>query len=139
MNITCVGGLSINFGGRDFKTYEPCTYLGYINNLNNQVNDLRGELAATGAALAAAEAQLPCPEAQVIECEEVNAPMLTTVRFAINSAKVSPVEMVNVYNVAEYMKANPDTRIVITGFADQGYRHGSIQSGTFGAPCADCI
>lgn len=120
VNITCVGGLSINFGGREFKTYEPCTYLGYINNLNNQVNDLRGELAATGAALAAAEAQLPCPEPQVIECEEVvNAPMLSTVRFAINSAKVSPMEMVNVYNVAEYMKANPDARIVITGFADK--------------------
>ncbi|MDE7443396.1 MAG: OmpA family protein, partial [Muribaculaceae bacterium] len=120
INTQVTGGISIKFGGRDFQTYEPCSYLGYINNLNNQVNALRGELAATATALAAAEAQLPCPEVPtVVECAEVNAPMLSTVRFAINSAKVTSMEMVNVYNVAEYMKANPNVNVVITGFADK--------------------
>lgn len=27
--------------------------------------------------------------------------------------------MVNVYNIAEYMKANPDARIVVRGYADK--------------------
>ncbi|MDE7143419.1 MAG: OmpA family protein, partial [Muribaculaceae bacterium] len=47
------------------------------------------------------------------------APLMSTVRFSLNSAKVSAMEMVNVYNVAEYMKANPDANIVITGYADK--------------------
>lgn len=121
INTQVTGGFTIKFGGREFQTYEPCSYISYINNLNNQVNDLRGELAATATALAAAQAQLPCPEvvAAVADCPEVAAPMLSTVRFSISSAKVTPMEMVNVYNVAEYMKANPDVNVVITGFADK--------------------
>ena len=59
ISLSAVGGFTFYIGGRDFKSYNPCDYLGYINNLNNQVNDLRGELATTAAALAAAEAQLP--------------------------------------------------------------------------------
>lgn len=122
VNISAIGGFNINFGeGRAYKSYSPCDYVGYINTLNNQVNDLRGELAATGAALAAAESQLPCPEVvntAVVE-EVVPAPMLTTVRFSINSAVVTPTEMVNVYNVAEYLKANPEVNVVISGYADE--------------------
>lgn len=116
------GGFTINIGGKSFKTYDPCADAAYIASLNDQVNDLREELAVTAAALAAAESQLPCPQVQpapapapVVE----SAPMLTTVRFTINSAKVTPMEMVNVYNVAEYMKANPNAKVTITGYADK--------------------
>ncbi len=45
--------------------------------------------------------------------------LLPTVRFKINSAYVSSEEMVNVYNVAEYLKANPNTSIVVRGYADE--------------------
>lgn len=118
-NISIYGGFNINFGGRNFTGYNPCEYLGYINSLNQQVNDLRGQLATTAAALAAAEAQLPCPE--VVEAEEVivNAPMLATVRFRIDSARISDEEMVNVYNVAEYLKANPNATVTVQGYADK--------------------
>ena len=116
------GGLTFNIGGKSFQTYDPCAEAAYISSLNDQVNDLREELAVTTAALAAAESQLPCPEvkpapapAPVVEA----APMLTTVRFSINSARVTPMEMVNVYNVAEYMKKNPDAKVTITGYADK--------------------
>ncbi len=64
-NLSVYGGFNINFGGRKFTGYNPCEYLGYINSLNQQVNDLRGTLATTAAALAAAEAQLPCPEVEI--------------------------------------------------------------------------
>ena len=51
--------------------------------------------------------------------KKATAVMMSTVRFTINSAKVSQMEMVNVYNVAEYLKANPDVKIVIKGYADK--------------------
>lgn len=118
-NITAIGGLSFNIGARNYTAYNPCENLEYINQLNNQVNDLRGQVAATTAALAAAEAQLPCPETVQQEVAQGAAPMLTTVRFTINSAEISSEEMVNVYNVAEYLKANPGTTIAIAGYADK--------------------
>lgn len=121
INIAALGGFNFNIGGSNFKTYNPCNDLAYIGSLNGQINTLRGELATTAAALAAAESQLPCPEVVVQECPEVVevAPMLTTVRFTINSAKISDTEMVNVFNVAEYMKANPEINVIIKGYADK--------------------
>ena len=121
MNLSVIGGFSFNIGGADFKSYNPCDYVSYIANLNNQVNDLRGALATTSAALAAAEAQLPCPEIQFQEKNTVieAAPMMATVRFNINSARIRNEEMVNVYNVAEWMKANPEQNVVICGYADK--------------------
>lgn len=119
VNLQAIGGFTFNFGGRRHQAYNPCEYLGYIKGLNDQVNSLRGELAATAAALAAAEAQLPCPEAVTVVEESQPAPMLAAVRFKLNSAVVSPMEMVNVYNVAEYLKANPDVKLFIDGYADK--------------------
>lgn len=116
-NLTAIGGFNFNLGGSDFKSYNPCDYLGYINSLNNQVNDLRGELATTAAALAAAEAQLPCPDVQVTET--VQAPLLSTVRFKINSDVIQDYEKVNVYNIAQWMKANPGANVTIAGYADK--------------------
>lgn len=122
INLTMTGGFTVNFGGRDYKSYNPCDYVGYINNLNNQVNDLRGALAATSAALATAEAQLPCPPV-VSETNEVvevaPTPLMATVRFRINSARISSEEQVNVYNIAQWMKANPDQNVTIMGYADK--------------------
>ena len=42
-----------------------------------------------------------------------------TVSFAINSATVSQREMVNVYNVAHWLKDNPNCKVTITGYADR--------------------
>jgi len=120
INVTANAGFTITFGGRDYQSYNPCDYLGYINNLNGQVNDLRGALATTAAALAAAEAQLPCPE--VIETATTvveAAPLMATVRFSLNSSKISDTEMVNVFNIAEWMKANPEQNVAIVGYADR--------------------
>ena len=119
VNLTAIGGLTFNFGGRHFDTVNPCNYLDYINKLNGQVNALRGELASTAAALAACEAQLPCPEVKQVECPENPSAMLSAVRFSLNSSKIAKREMVNVYNVAEWMKANKDAKVSINGYADK--------------------
>lgn len=120
IDLSAVGGIAYHFNGSSFQSYNPCDYIEYLNNANNQINDLRSALATTGAALAAAESQLPCPEVTVSETEIVNnVTLLPTVRFKINSAYVSSEEMVNVFNVAEYLKANPDVNIVVRGYADK--------------------
>jgi len=120
INIQTTGGFSFNLGGVNYKAYNACKDIAYINSLNNQVNALRGDLAATSAALAAAQAQLPCPETVAVECPETEAaPMMSTVRFSINSAKITDAEMVNVFNTAEYLKANPSVNVLIQGYADK--------------------
>ncbi|MDE7136682.1 MAG: OmpA family protein [Muribaculaceae bacterium] len=124
IDISAIGGFSFNIGGSDFKTYNRCADLAYISSLNNQVNSLRNDLAATATALATAESQLPCPDVApvqetVVEQTNIIGPMMSTVRFSINSAEISNEEMVNVFNVAEYLKANPEVNVSIVGFADE--------------------
>ncbi|MCM1004689.1 MAG: OmpA family protein [Prevotella sp.] len=117
-NVAAIGGFNINFGGRGWGTFNECDYMNKIADLNNQVNGLRSELLATSQALAACEAQLPCPE-PVVQKDCANAPLMTTVRFTINSAKIMPTEEVNVYNMAEWLKANPNEKVNIVGYADK--------------------
>ncbi len=86
--------------------------------LNNEVNNLRAENLASAQTIAALESQLPCPE-PVVQKDCANAPLMTTVRFTINSDKIMPTEEVNVYNMAEWLKANPDQKVVVVGYADK--------------------
>lgn len=116
-NVAVVGGFNFNIGGRGFGTFNQCNYVSQIAALNGQVNDLRAQLLACGAEVAALQAQLPCPEPVVKDCPST--PLMTTVRFTINSAKIMPTEEVNVYNMAEWMKANPNEKVVICGYADK--------------------
>ena len=127
VNITAIGGFTINFGGRNFKAYNPCGDLEYVMELNHKVNELRAALDVTSAALAEAEAQLPCPDVKpTVVHKPATAPapapdiiLLSTVRFSRNSADITDAEMVNVYNVAEWLKENPKQNIVIKGYADE--------------------
>lgn len=117
-NLSAIGGFIFNIGGKNFQTYNPCKDAAYIAGLNNQINALRGDLAACEAANSALRNQQP--SIVVPDCPEVNnAPLMSTVRFTINSDKISDEEMVNVFNTAEWMKANPNTSVVIQGYADK--------------------
>lgn len=120
-NFVALGGLSVNVGSKGFKTYNPCTALNYIKKLNSEVNNLREELYACAEALLITESQLPCPEipAQKVVNRVVNRPLLASVRFNINSSQITDEEMVNVYNVAEYLKHNSEVELVINGYADK--------------------
>ncbi len=116
-NVAVLGGFNFNIGGRNFNQFNECNYMSQIASLNGQVNDLRAQLLACGAEVANLQSQLPCPEPVVQEC--VNAPLMTTVRFTINSDKIMPTEQVNIYNMAEWLKSNPDQKIVVCGYADK--------------------
>ncbi len=112
-----MGGFNFNIGGRGWNTFNECNYVSQVAALNGQVNDLRAQLLACGQEVANLQAQLPCPE--VVEKDCVNAPLMATVRFMINSDKIMPTEEVNVYNMAEWLKANPKENITIVGYADK--------------------
>lgn len=123
IDLTAVGGLSFNFGGVKFAENNPCMYLHYMQNLNDQVNELRGKLSRTKNELAAAKAQLPCPDpAPITEMSELtvsqSALPVTTVRFTLNSDKITNEQKVNVYNMAQWLESNPDATITICGYAD---------------------
>ncbi|MDE7401825.1 MAG: OmpA family protein [Muribaculaceae bacterium] len=115
--VSAMGGFNFNIGGRGWNKFNECNYVSQIAALNGQVNDLRAQLLACGETVAALQAQLPCPE--VVQKDCVNAPLMATVRFTINSDVIMPTEEVNVYSMAEWLKANPNEKIVIAGYADK--------------------
>ena len=117
-NVSVMGGFNFNIGGRKFNEFNQCDYVSQIAALNGQVNDLRAQLVACGQEVAALQAQLPCPE-PVVQKDCANAPLMSTVRFTINSAKIMPTEEVNVYNMAEWLKANPEEKVMVVGYADK--------------------
>jgi outer membrane protein OmpA-like peptidoglycan-associated protein len=84
------------------------------------VNSLRSKLAKVNNELAVANAQLPCPDpVEQVTVMEVNSPTpLATVRFMLNSAKITDEQMVNVYNMSQWLQANPLATITICGYAD---------------------
>lgn len=129
-NVSCYGGLSFNLGKRNFGSYNQCADLSQIASLNNEVNALKAELLNSAGIIAELQSQLPCPEVEIVQPQapqtitqtivvNENSPLLATVRFTIGSDQITPEEMVNVYNMAEWMKANPDNKVVINGYADK--------------------
>lgn len=123
-NISAIGGLSINIGGRGWDVYNECDYLSRIAALNGQVNDLRAELINCGQTVANLQSQLPCPEQKPttvvnqVVASDLSTP-LQTVRFNIDSDVITPEEKVNVYNIAEWLKENPKQDVNIIGYADK--------------------
>lgn len=117
-NVQVMGGFNFNIGGRGWGRYNECADAAQIAALNAQVNDLRAELIGAGAEIAALQSQLPCPEPVVKEVAPA-APLMTTVRFTINSDVIMPTEEVNIYNMAQWLKQNPDQKVVISGYADK--------------------
>ncbi len=122
IDMAAIGGFSFNIGGAGFHTYNPCNDAAYIAGLNNQINNLRGELADCVAAQAATAAALAdcLNQEPAADCPEVNEqPLMSTVRFTLNSDRITDEEMVNIYNTAEWMKAHPDANVTIKGYADK--------------------
>lgn len=100
---------------------------GEIDALNAQVNQLRGDLDAAAAALAASDAQSASLAAQLLACQS-QAPKVVTettntlssvryVFFRIGSSKITADQMPNVEMVADYLKNHPKAKVVIKGYA----------------------
>ncbi len=118
--VSLVGGFTFKFGKERFKAYDAYADQAVIRDLNGRVNSLRAQLAACESREPDCP---PCPEAVVEEVTIMESPcnqdLTSVVRFTINSAVVSREEMVNVYNIAQWMKENPSCNVTVMGYADK--------------------
>lgn len=122
MIISAIGGFTFKFGSSGFKAYDPYNDRLAIAELNRRTNQLRSELEACQSRKIDCP---PCPEVPevsetvIVEQQPCSGTMTASVAFTINSATVSQREMVNIYNVAQWLKENPSCTVTITGYADR--------------------
>ena len=90
-----------------------------IDELNNTINSQRAEINR----LAQRPVVVEQPEPTVVVKEvikEVNQePVNNVVLFSISKTKVESHQEVNVYNVAKYLRENPDSKVRIVGYTDK--------------------
>lgn len=104
------GGLTFNVGDVAFNGVQPMDW-DLVNGLQSQINDLRSQNAELS------KRPVRCPE-----CPEVKEPIVeksyeNVVYFRIDSPKIDKNQEINVFNTAEYVKAN-NMAITVTGYAD---------------------
>lgn len=125
-------GVTYHFGnsnGTHSFTFNECDYSAY----NEQINALRAE----NAALAGANAELVTANAglaaQLDECLNKPVPVITNtvventntlesiryVFYKIGSSKIGADQQPNVEMIADYMKHNPGSKVVIKGYASK--------------------
>ena len=108
--IQLTAGLTFKIGKTDFEVLEQTDY-DLLNDLNAQINALRAandELSKRPAS---------CPECKETVTEVVNNYVDNVVYFRLNSYKIDKNQQINIYNTAEFMKAN-HTPIKVVGYAD---------------------
>lgn len=122
-----LGGISFNFGGKKFGSYNPVSELFAREALNAQINQMREEdniYAKENQILESEVATLrkqlsQKPKVVIEKASPCSTHLTSAVRFTINSCEVTNEEMINVYNIAEWMKANPNCIVTVTGYADK--------------------
>lgn len=120
-------GVTYKFGD-GFECVTPYNQA-EIDALNSQINDLRAQAQASAAdaeANAAKIAQLQAAltaaqnkPAQVIKETSTNLESVRFVFFRIGSAVIAADQRPNVEMIADYMKHNPNSKVVIKGYASQ--------------------
>lgn len=73
----------------------------------------------------------PCPEQQVVEptravAQKKEDKFRRDVFFMINGTQISKKEQAKVKEIADYLKANPNSTVEITGYADRGTGNATI-------------
>lgn len=116
-----VGGFTFKFRRDRFTGYDAYADQLAIASLNRRTNELRAELDACRSRKIECPPcpEVPSPETIVVEQVPCTGTITASVSFAINSSTVSQREMVNVYNVAQWLKEHPNCNVTITGYADK--------------------
>ena len=104
-------GLTFKSGKTNFEVLEPMDY-DLLNDLNGQINRLRAENDELS------KRPVSCPECKETVEEIVNNVVDNVVFFRLNSSKIDKNQQINIYNTAEFIKAN-NTPIKVIGFADK--------------------
>lgn len=89
-----------------------------LNDLNGQINKLRRENDDLRNRKPNCPPAVPCPEVQApVAAPETYIP--NVVFFRLNSANIDNNQEVSIYNTAQYLKANPNAKVKIVGYADK--------------------
>jgi outer membrane protein OmpA-like peptidoglycan-associated protein len=111
-------GLSLKLGSKGFA---PATLWdqGLIDDLNSTINQQRArisELEKRPISCPEVKPCPPCPDGPKVS-NEVFVP--NVVFFKIGSAAIQSNQEINIFNTAEYMKANSDAKVKVVGYADK--------------------
>lgn len=110
-------GLTYTFGGKKFIS---CGSKVDEDAINAEINKYRGELAQAQADLAAAKNALANAKPEVREVvKETQVAGPRAIFFKIGSTRIDDYGMVNIKLAAKTLKANPDKKYKIAGYADK--------------------
>ena len=115
--VSLTAGVTYTFGGKNFVS---CGSKVDQDAINNEVNKYRSELAQAQADLANAKNALANAKPvtkEVVKEIEVAGPR--AIFFKIGSARIDDYGMVNIQLAAKILKANPDKKYKIAGYADK--------------------
>ena len=115
--IHLTAGVTYTFGG---KKFVACGAKVDQNAINNEINKYRSELAQAQADLANAKNALANAKPvtkEVVKEIEVAGPR--AIFFKIGSARIDDYGMVNIQLAAKILKANPDKKYKVAGYADK--------------------
>lgn len=128
-NFDCMVGFNYTINPGFECVTVPADLSMQVAELNDQVNMLRAatlaaadDLAASQAQNAALAAALEAAQNQPIPVKVVADTTLNSVRFVffkIGRSNITPDQMPNVEMIADYMKHNPSSTVVIKGYASQ--------------------
>lgn len=110
-------GATYTFGGKKFVPYVSKVEMDAIN---DEVNKYRNELAQAQADLANAKNALANVKPEVREVvKEVSVAGPRAIFFKIGSARLDDYGKVNIQLAAKILKANPDKKYKVSGYADK--------------------
>lgn len=116
--VNLLAGVTYRFAKRTFDVVEPSDPA-LIKSLNDQINTQRGQIDEYKACC---EKKQIVPEPKTI-IKEVPAPVKeainTMVAFRIGKAKIDKNQEANLYNVAQFMKRNPDAKVTVASYCDK--------------------
>ncbi len=115
--VSLTAGVTYTFGGKNFIS---CGAKVDQNAINNEINKYRSELAQAQADLASAKNAMANSKPvtkEVVKEIEVAGPR--AIFFKIGSARIDDYGMVNIQLAAKILKANPDKKYKVAGYADK--------------------
>ncbi|MDE6793357.1 MAG: OmpA family protein [Muribaculaceae bacterium] len=129
-NFNITAGVAYNFGGNGFKVVEPYNQA-QIDELNAQLNELRGALQESGAENGALHKKIKGLESEIHKLQNQPAKVVNTVQiknnlesvryvfFKIGSSAIGADQQPNVEMIAAYLNNHPNSKVVIKGYASK--------------------
>ncbi|MDE6717006.1 MAG: OmpA family protein [Muribaculaceae bacterium] len=127
-NFNLMAGVAYNFGGNGFEVVKPYNQA-EIDELNGQINALRGSLDGSEAANARLKAQndalagelekLRNQPPKVVKEVKNNLESVRYVFFKLGSSAIGADQQPNVEMIAAYLNNHPGSKVVIKGYASK--------------------